>query len=64
MTASFASYGAKGGDSDGGFVYGGSQPGSQGGQGGQKVPAFPSISFHEHSAAPQKKMKMKMKTYC
>ncbi|KUI68263.1 Replication factor A protein 2 [Cytospora mali] len=30
------SYGAKGGDNDGGFVYGGSQSGSQGGQGGAK----------------------------
>ncbi|KAG8166570.1 hypothetical protein KVR01_002259 [Diaporthe batatas] len=36
MSTSYASYGAKGGDSDGGFVYGGSQPGSQGAQGGQK----------------------------
>ncbi|ROW09395.1 hypothetical protein VMCG_02242 [Cytospora schulzeri] len=30
------SYGAKGGDNDGGFVFGGSQSGSQGGQGGSK----------------------------
>lgn len=31
------SYGAKGGENDGGFVFGGSQQGSQGGQGGGKV---------------------------
>ncbi|KAK7721385.1 Replication factor A protein 2 [Diaporthe eres] len=33
---SYTSYGTKGGDTDGGFVYGGSQSGSQGGQGGAK----------------------------
>ncbi|KAH8758437.1 hypothetical protein F5883DRAFT_525387 [Diaporthe sp. PMI_573] len=42
---SYASYGAKGGDNDGGFVYGGSQPGSQGAQGGAK-------SFADESLRP------------